>query len=429
MLYNRIKTFLYRSAYIRDVLTLMTGTAIAQVIPLILAPIISRVYTSSDMAIFATYMSIISILGSVITFKYELAIILPEKDEDSFGLTVLSIFIALIISLLVLFGLLIFGGDFLKIINNKDVEFGKWIFFIPLSIFTIGLFSSLNFWLTRKTKYKILSISRISQSSIMLGSQLGLGLTVFKYFGLIIGEIGGRLFAAVILAYKTFKDDYKLIKSIKLKTIFKQLKRYKNFPKYSLPADIVNVTTNQIPIFVFGRFFTSQILGNYFFMDRILSAPISLISRAILDVFKQRASSDYINEGNCRGVFVKTFKTLAFASIIPTIVIFIFSPMLFKFIFGSEWELAGEFARIMALLFFFRFTSSPLSYMFYIAEKQHYDMIWQVVLFFTTLASFFIGIYFNNIKVCLWCYAISYSIMYIIYLLMSYKLSKGNLIK
>jgi len=427
MFYKKIIAFLSRSAYIRDVLTLMTGTAIAQIIPLFLMPVISRIYTPSDMAIFATYMSVVSIFGSFITLKYELAIILPEKDEDSMGITLLCVIIALIISLSLLLVFIIFGGDFLKVISNKDVEFGKWIFFIPLAIFTIGLFSSLNFWMTRKTKFKILSLSRISQSSFMTGVQIGLGLTVFKYFGLIIGEITGRLTASAILFVKTLKDDYKLIKTIKPKLVLKQLKRYKNFPKYSLPADLVNVTTNQIPIFVFGRFFTSQILGNYFFMDRILNAPISLISRAILDVFKQRASSDYITNGNCRDVFVKTFKTLALASIVPTIIIFVFSPMLFKFIFGNEWELAGEFARIMSLLFFFRFTSSPLSYMFYIAEKQQYDMMWQIVLFFTTVTSFFLGVYFNDVRVCLWCYAISYSIMYIFYLKICYNLSKGNL--
>ncbi len=427
MLYRKIKDFLYRSAYIRDVLTLMTGTAVAQLIPLLLMPVISRLYTSEDMAVFATYMSVISIFGSFISLKYDLAIILPEKDKDSMALTILSIVIALIISTLVLMIFLIFGGDFLKIINNKGVTFGNWIFFIPLSIFTIGVFSALNYWLTRKTKYKILSVSRVSQSSFMIGSQMGFGLASLKGIGLITGEITGRIFAAAILSYKTLKDDFRIIKTIQIKTIISQLKRYKNFPKFSLPADLVNVTTNQIPIFVFGRFFTSQILGNYFFMDRVLNAPISLISRAILDVFKQRASSDYVANGNCLGVFMKTFKTLAFASIIPTIIIFIFSPWAFSFIFGSEWEMAGEFARIMSVLFFFRFTSSPLSYMFYIAEKQHYDMIWQIGLFFTTVASFFAGVYFGNIKICLWCYAISYSFMYVVYLYISYQLAKGNL--
>lgn len=423
---KKIRDFINRSDYVKDVLTLMTGTTIAQLIPILLSPIISRVFVPDDMASFATYMSIISIFGSFITLKFELAIILPEKDGDSMALTIACITISFIISLIILILFMIFGTGFLEVITNKKIENPYWIYFIPFSVFTIGAFSSLNYWQNRKSHYNILAASRVSQSVFMTGSQIGFGLILIKSMGLILGEIFGRLSATFILAYKTIKDDLVFIKSVSRKKIISQLKRYKNFPKFSLPADLINVGTNQIPVFVFGKFFPSQILGNYFFMDRILNAPISLIGRAILDVFKQRASADFTMNGNCKAVFVKTFKTLVVAAIIPTILTFIFAPFLFKTIFGSNWELAGEYARIMALLFFFRLTSSPLSYMFYIAEKQHYDMIWQMVLFFTTLASFYAGVYFNNVKVCLWCYSISYSIMYIVYLLISYNLSKGK---
>ena len=67
--------------------------------------------------------------------------------------------------------------------------------------------------------------------------------------------------------------------------------------------------------------------------------------------------------------------------------------------------------------------------MFYIAEKQHYDMIWQIILFFTSLGSFSLGVYFNNVKIGIWSYAVSYSVMYTIYIWLAYNLAKGNLIK
>jgi O-antigen/teichoic acid export membrane protein len=263
----------------------------------------------------------------------------------------------------------------------------------------------------------------------MLTVQIGLGFSGFKNSGLVFGEIFGRISATCVLAYKTLKEDILYIKQIKPENMKAQFRRYKNFPKYSLPADLVNVVTNQIPVFTLNRFFSSSILGNYSLMERVLGVPVSLVGRAVLDVFKQRASNDYSTKGNCVEIFNKTFKTLVYASIIPTIVLFVFAPHLFKFIFGNDWELAGEFARIMAVLFFFRFTASPLGYMFYIAEKQHYDMIWQIVLFLTSLGSFSLGVFYNDVKIGIWCYAISYSIMYIIYIWLSYNLAKGNLIK
>ena len=417
---------LKRSTFLKDVFTLMTGTTIAQMASVILAPVISRIYSPSDMAVFATYLSIVAILSSLGTFKYELAIVLPKKNEDAINITGLSISISLIISTVILILFSFWGIEFLNLITNKKEIETKWIYFVPLAVLIMGFLNSLCYWVNRKSHYKNLAVSKVAQSFGMLCSQILLGFTLFKSVGLIFGEIIGRISATCVLLVKTIKEDLILIKTIRFSKMKTQFVRYSNFPKYSLPADMLNVVTNQVPIFTLSRFFTSQILGNYFLMERVINIPISLIGKSVLDVFKQRASADFAVQGNCKTIFIKTFKTLILASILPTIILIIFAPTLFRLIFGSEWELAGEFARIMSILFFFRFTSSPLSYMFYIAEKQNYDMLWQIGLFFTTLGSFAIGVLTNNIKTGILCYALSYSVMYLIYIVLSYRFALGN---
>lgn len=423
---DRINAFTSRSDYVRDVFTLMLGTVIAQLIPIILSPVISRIYTPDDMALFATYMSVVAILSSFITLKYELAIILPESDKDSISIMALSMIIALLISILTLVLLLLFGVGFLELLTNKKIEDSHWIYIIPFSVFTVAVFSSFNYWQNRKSHYKTLAVSRVSQYAFMTGAQIGFGMALLKSVGLILGEISGRIVATIVLSYQTLKNDLSLLKSITRKDMIVQFKRYRNFPKFTLPADLVNVVTNQIPILAMGKYFQASLLGNYFFMDRILNAPISLLGKSVLDVFKQRASTDYNKFGNCRDIYVKTLKTLTLASIFPTLVSLLFAPWLFRAIFGAEWEIAGHFARIMSLMFFFRLIASPLSYMFFIAEKQHIDMIWQILLFFTTLVSFGTGVYFRSIEICLWSYSISYSVMYLINIYITYNFAKGK---
>ena len=72
-----------KSEFSRNVLTLMTGTTIAQAIPIAISPILTRIYTPEDFGMFALYMSIASILSVVATGWYELAIMLLKKDEDT----------------------------------------------------------------------------------------------------------------------------------------------------------------------------------------------------------------------------------------------------------------------------------------------------------------------------------------------------------
>ncbi len=404
----------------------MTGTTIAQAIPLALTPILTRIYTPDDFGVFALYLSIVSIISTIATLKYELTIVLPKKDEDAANLTILSIIIAFFISILALLIIIIFHDSLIKIIGGNEKEMSFWLYFVPVSTFLIGVFNSLSYWAVRKVRFKMYAISKVVLSSGTTITQICLGLLKFIPKGLMFGEIVGRFFATITLSKLIYKKDKKILNTINKSDIKKQIKRYKNFPIYSIPADLINVITNQAPVFIIGKYFGADTLGSYSLMERVLAAPIAMLGRAVLDVFKQKAGEDYNTYGNCRNIYKKTFISLFLLSLFPAILLFFLAPLLFKFIFGPEWALAGEFAQIMSVLFIFKFTASPLSYVFYIVEKQKYDMIWQIFLFIVTISSFSIGIYQNNIKLSLIYFSISYSIMYIIYLLMSYKFSKGN---
>ncbi len=419
-----------KSDFSRNVVTLVTGTAVAQAIPLALSPILTRLYTPDDFGILAIYMSIASLGTVVVSLKYDLAIIIPEKDEDSANITILSIFVAFLTSTILFIIVLLYGSEISRFLIDgaENVKvLNNWLYFVPFSILIMGLFNSISFWFNRKSYYKRMATSKVLNTAGMSGAQIGLGAFNFIPVGLLIGFIAGRLFSFLYLLRMLIKDRDSVFHKISRERMLYLIRRYKKFPYFTLPADFTNVVSNQLPVFLIGKYFGGAILGNYALMDRILGAPISLLGRSVLDVFKQRASEDFIKNGNCRDIFVKTFKTLVFLSAIPTILLFTISPFVFGVIFGKGWEIAGDFAQIFAILFFFRFTASPLSYMFHIAEKQHYDMFWQLGLLVCAVISFAIGIHFDNINIALISFVTSYSLMYILNLYLSYSFAKGDL--
>ena len=95
-----LKRLNMKSDFVRHVVTLMTGTAVAQAIPIAMSPILTRIYTPEDFGLFALYMSTSALLAEVATGRYELAIMLPKKDEDARDIFVLSVMIATILSFL-----------------------------------------------------------------------------------------------------------------------------------------------------------------------------------------------------------------------------------------------------------------------------------------------------------------------------------------
>ena len=72
-------------------------------------------------------------------------------------------------------------------------------------------------------------------------------------------------------------------------------------------------------------------------------------------------------------VFLMTLKTLSMMALLPFLGVMIFGPDLFMVFFGSRWQMAGIFSSVMAPMFFFKFISSPLSYMYFIAGRQRED--------------------------------------------------------
>jgi O-antigen/teichoic acid export membrane protein len=420
---DRLKNSLSKGSFARNVLTLMTGTTIAQAIPIAISPILTRLYKPGDFGIFALYMSILSMTAVVATARYDLAVMLPEKDEDAFNIVALSTIISFFVSFLVLLGLWIFNAPIVRYLGNQAIS--KWLYFIPFSLFLSGLYNTLTYWLNRKKQYKSLALNRVYQSSATAGINLGMGLTVSGPSGLVAATIVGQSIATGALGWQTWKDEKSKIRFITKGGMRTQAKRYQKFPVYSLPADFVNVASNQIPILLLNNFFGTTIVGFFSLTQRVLGTPIFLVAQSILGVFRERASSDYNRYGNCKRIYIKTFKTLFLISIVPFLFFFIMAPWLFTFAFGKEWRIAGDFAQILSPLFLFRFTSSPLSYVFYIAEKQKYDLYGQILLLVFSVSSIIIGGYLNSPKISIVCFSISYSFIYVLYLLMSYYFANG----
>jgi len=111
--------------------------------------------------------------------------------------------------------------------------------------------------------------------------------------------------------------------------------------------------------------------------------------------------------------------------ILPTLIVLFFGDTIFRIIFGSNWMAAGIFSQIMIGYVFAKFITSPLTYMFYIAEKQSWNLIGQVIFIIATVVSFFIGYFYKSITLALVLYTISNTVLYLAYLYVSYLFAKG----
>ena len=400
----------------------MTGTTIAQAIPIAISPILTRIYTPEDFGIFALFFAMISIFGSIANGRYELAIVLPKRDEDAINILALCLIVTLSFSFILFLSIVLLYKPIIDLLGTNQI--GPWLYFIPITVLFIGLFNSLNYFNTRKKYYKDIRNAKIIKSIILAMLQLSIGFIKEGSAGLISGQIVSQAFANWKLSKQVIKNKV-LLSHISLNSIFTQAKRYKNFPIFSVWSTLSNILSRQLLNILIASYFSILTLGFYSLVQKILGLPSALIGGAIGQVFFQKATSEQQETGVAIITFQLTLKKITLISLIAYGTLYLIIEDLFTIVFGEEWRIAGTYAQTVMPFFFIRFIYASVSTTYAIFNKLNLELIWQLTLLIGFVLILFI---FKDDKFTVFLTYMNWFgvIMYLISFLVIFKLVKGN---
>ena len=415
-----------RSEFSLNVLTLMAGTTIAQAIPIAISPILTRIYAPEDFGVFALYMAIVTVLSITVTGRYELAIMLPTDNKDANTLVILSILFTLCLSAFFLIIILFFNESIAYLLGNPDIS--PWLYVIPLSILLTGLYNTFNYWNNRYKNYKIMSKNRIFQSAMIGGSQLSIGVAFLGAGGLVTGSIVGQLLTTIMLGRQYAKQQTNPItKWVSYKQLLQLAYRYKNHPFHLLPAHWIGSAAMQLPILIISSTFGATVTGFYFMAQRLITLPVSIVASSIGDVYRQKASVAYREEGEFKSLFLRTLLVTIAIAIVPFTILYFIVPDLFSFVFGKEWRVAGEYAQVVTIAAFFQFVFTPVDKGALIVSATNYIFYWNVARLFSFLCLLLYTILFElSVESMIWVITLINISLYFIDGLVEYNLSKKN---
>ncbi len=402
---NKIKP---KSEFSRNVLTLMTGTTIAQAIPIAISPILTRIYKPEDFGIFALFLAIVGFFSVVSSARYEQAILVPKEDEDAINIFALGFLINIFISIFLFLVVVIFHEEITNLFNNKEIE--TWLWFAPLTIFFMGLFNLLTYWNNRKKHYANITKATIIKSIILAISQIVIGTIKSGATGLVGGQILSSIFSNMRLA-KALLNNKKLLKAISKEPIINQAKKYIDFPKFQAPHAMLNNLSSNLPTFLFSAFFSIGTVGFYSLATRIVFAPLGILSNASAKVYNQKVSELYNNHEDAFSFTIRFLKSLAKKIILPIIVIGLFAPVMFAFVFGEEWREAGVYTQILVPWMTLNLLASTISFIPSLIGMQKKAFVLSVVQLFLVSMAFVFGIYFHNIYLALFLFCFTNSIV------------------
>lgn len=406
--------------YWKHVITVLGGALGAQALPLLAAPFITRMCTPAEMGAFSVWFGIVAVASIGATLRLEAAMILdhdPAHQASCFSVVAWSAMMTAVLLTGVAVGARLLGTPIaggLSWAALLTLGVATWI---TAYMQTTLAYATSHNQFGKAAKAKVWGAGSIAaaQVGLLLLGAGGAALLAGQLIGLAAGLAAATLLLRPPRPQLSWKPDA---------AQRRYLMRHQAFWRFSLPSNLLNVLVGQLPLFMIGAKHGALAAGLYAITQRVLSAPVALLASSVLEVFKRQSVQDFKAHGNCRDAYRYTFKALALLGLGPSLVLLLFSPQLFAWVFGENWRPAGEMAQILAPLYFLNFIASPLSYVFFVAGKQKVDLLWQIGLFAMTLTVFMLP---GSLHQSLAWYAIGYSLLYLLYLHMSWQCSQNRM--
>lgn len=373
------------NSVIKNLSIYIGSNVIGQMIGILVSPILTRIFSPEAYGIQSIYLAFISMLCVASTLSYHNAVVVSEKHEEM-NVIALSFIILFIFTLSICILLICGKNSFLIFLNCEEII--PYSFLIPISVFCISSYNILNQYAIKYKTFSLISKTKIRQNLCGNTVKILLGLLNFGTIGLLIGNVFAQSVGVIgllkyyVINIKKYKQKYTT------QGIIQAAKRYRKFAYISTPCNYIYTLGSQIPILMLSILFGKNVSGYYGLAYNIVFLPCNLIGLALSQVFfaeiaeKRRESGiiSYINT-----IIKKTF----FLALIPFVCVGVISPYLFNFIYGKDWILAGEFARILAIQSFFYFLILPVNKVFEIFQKQQYDLFFNILRIFVLILIFF----------------------------------------
>ena len=427
---NRLKGIFHNnSLYLKALAVLTSGSLVGAVITVLQEIVQTRIFTAEDIGIYTYLLAIPQMFIGIISLRYDVSIVVEKDDHRALALVKLSFFCSVVVSVLVT----AFYAVNLLLMDRTYSDYWYVIPLIFIMLMGYGLNNILNSYSNRCRDYKMISSTYVIRTLAQRGGVVVLGILfvyVFKLSSLSVlimvfcYSVG--LYFAIAKQSRTLRTHMKEIHDISFREIIDVMKVHRRQVYYSSPALFINSFSYSIISIIMEKLHDPITLGYYSVSTRVLGMPIMLISGNVAKVYIEEAATEYKNTGKFNRAFMKTFGFLALMALPMFLIMYFLAPPLCGWVFGSGWETAGLYIKILAPMFSFRLIGTAVSQSLVVCNKQGVELIFNICLAAASVLSGVLTVVLHtNVEGFLWLLSITRSLCYIGLIICVYIYSKG----
>lgn len=331
----------------RAVLTLLAGGLLAQALPLLLGPWLTRLYSPAEFGVYHLFAAVAANAAVVACARYEFALPLATDDADATALRALCQRL-----LLASTALAALGG-----IGWAAASGQAWPLWLPAAVGALGLVSLATLNAMRAERFPALAIARVLQHGGAALAQLGAGLLQAGVTGLIVAPIAAALAAVAALGWPGPAQAARA-------RWLAMARLHRSFPLLNTPHAFLGALQDTLAVALIAGSLGPAAAGAWGLALRYLKAPATLVGGAVSQALYPRLAPAAGQAGACtaagRALVLRTMLLLAALAAPLVVLLWWLGPALFTWAFGPAWADAGLLARALAVYIGLHFIASPL---------------------------------------------------------------------
>lgn len=376
---------------LRSTVTLLSGGLLANALPLLLGPALTRLYTPEDFGQYALLWAVATNLAVVGCARYEFA--LPLERSPLRAALLMALCARLLVTVAAastLVALALFWAQNLAL---------AWI--LPVSVLAIGATQWLTLWATHNLRFGLLATARFVQQGGGSMLQVLLGPLQAGPGGLLLAPVLAGLAAAWLLARPAPLGGWQRMWRQPRQRLRAMAVRHRDFPLFNTPHAFMGALQDTLTLLLISAWAGDAAAGFWALALRYLKAPATLLGGALSQaLYPQLVHARSAREA--QALVRRTMLALALLAAPLTTVLLLWGPDFFAWAFGTQWGNTGALARGLALYIGLHFIASPLSVVSLAWRAQPWALRLSLVgqaVFFAGLAA---GLHWDGLEGAAW---------------------------
>lgn len=335
---------LAKGGFFRDMGLLVAGSGAAQIITVVSAPILVRLFSPSEFAALALMTASLQIISRLSSFKYETAIATGRNRREMGVLAALATGALGLVTLVSMISCAVF----FSVIERRVGPISALAFCIalPVVVWLSGMIQIIITWSVRWKEFGTVATNDLIRNGSSTLTQVSAGLVGLNSAGLLFGQVVGTGFALGVLVFRrSARELYALARRSTLRQCKAVARRFADFPMFQMPKAIVFSMALNMPTILVAAYYSAALTGLFFFALRLTTLPAQLISTSLGRVLMQRYA-DLWNKKRQPLTRLLIQSTLFF--LLPAIpfaaILYAFSVPIFVIVLGEAWRMSGEIA-------------------------------------------------------------------------------------